>query len=143
MKNFTLTLLGLLTLSAAQAQVSQQNRPGDLSGQWKLVGWTLPDFVPIKGQLPTLLFKGDQITGFSGCNRFIGLYATGDTTLKVSQLASTRQACAPAVMQQETAFLKAVSGQALQVERITDSLTLTTGEGFMLNFRRSTVQPRP
>lgn len=143
MKNFTLALLALLTLSVVEAQPSRQGQPGELTGQWKLVGWTLPNFVPIKGKLPTVLFRGDQITGFSGCNRFIGLYTLERGTLKVSRLASTRQACAPAVMQQEAAFLEAVSGQSLRVEQLADSLTLTTPGGSMLSFRRSTAQPRP
>lgn len=135
MKKFTL-LLGLLLAGPVQAQA------GDLAGQWKVVGWTLPDFVPVKGKLPFLVFKGKQVSGFSGCNQFNGTVNINGDQIKFSDLGTTRMACGGPVMQQEQAFLSALNGKTLKVDRVADSLTFTNPDGYMLNIRRSTVQPK-
>lgn len=138
MKKFTFALGTALALLAAG---TAQTQAGDLSGQWKLVGWTLPDYVPVKGHLPYIVFKGGQISGYAGCNKFSGTQSVSGGQMMVGTLNTTRMACEPAVMAQEQTFLKALSG-SLKVERVADSLTLTTADGHMLNIRRSTLQPK-
>ena len=135
MKKFTLALL-LLGLPTAQAQVSLNI---DLEGGWKVVGWTLPDGVPVKNNLPRLNFMGNRVTGTAGCNRINGTVKITGNTVVFSALVTTRMACAPAVAAQEQVFLKALSGRTLTATRAQDSLTLDTGAG-MLNIRRMTVQ---
>lgn len=64
------------------------------------------------GSKVTLDFSADgTLSGSAGCNNFTGRYEiTGDQVKFPSAFASTRKMCAdPAVMQQEQAFLKALS----------------------------------
>lgn len=136
MKKITIVMAFLLVGGPVSAQ------GGDLGGQWKMVGWTLPGFVPVKGKLPVLVFKGDKVSGQAGCNRFMGTYHISANQIAFSPLATTRMACEEAVMQQENTFLKALSGQTLTLERKADSLTFTNADGYMLNLRRSTLQPK-
>jgi heat shock protein HslJ len=49
-----------------------------------------------------------RVTGFGGCNRFSGSYASGEGTLTFGPLASTRMACPG--LDTETAFLHALEG---------------------------------
>jgi heat shock protein HslJ len=98
--------------------------------QWRLVGPS--------GNVPlTLTFTADgRVSGFSGCNNFIGQYTVDDTTLSVGPLASTRRACADADMQaQETTFLQDLQGiRRFQVAG--SMLKVTTEGGKELQFAR-------
>lgn len=145
MKPLLLAALMLVAGSSALVQ-AQPSGPVDILGNWKIVGWTLPDAVPVSGYVPTLKFAGTgsslTVAGKVGCN-----YINGPATLKGDQitfgvLISTRVACSVAVGQQETALINALSGQTLKAVRVADSLTLTTVGGAELNIRRSTVQTK-
>lgn len=145
MKLLPLAALTLVAGSSALAQ-AQPAGPVDILGNWKIVGWTLPEAIPVSGYVPTLKFAGTgntlTVAGKVGCN-----YINGPVTLKGSQLTfgvliSTRVACSVAVGQQETALINALSGQTLKAVRVADSLTLTTLSGAELNIRRSTVQTK-
>jgi heat shock protein HslJ len=60
----------------------------------------------------TMTFAADgALSGLAGCNRYSGRYTLTGRTLATGQLISTRMACAPALMNQETAFL-AILGEA-------------------------------
>lgn len=50
-----------------------------------------------------------QAHGFGGCNNFTGRYTLDGTTLTLGPLASTKKACPPAIMNQETSFYEALS----------------------------------
>lgn len=58
----------------------------------------------------TLRFMDDnRIAGQASCNRYTGRYQlTGEGGIDVSQLATTRMACAPALMAQEARFIAAL-----------------------------------
>ncbi|MEQ8207096.1 MAG: META domain-containing protein [Woeseia sp.] len=49
-----------------------------------------------------------RASGSTGCNRYFGTLTVGQTSFEVSGAGSTRMACAPAIMQQETRFLQAL-----------------------------------
>lgn len=136
MKKITFLLGCLLLAPMAQAQA------GDLTGNWKMVGWTLPNAIPIKAHLPTFSFQGDRISGTTGCNQYRGTFTLSGDSITFSNLATTRMACPAPVNQQEQAFLQALSGKTLKVTRIAESLTLTTDDNSMLNIRRSTLQDK-
>lgn len=54
----------------------------------------------------TMTFAADgTLSGLAGCNRYSGRYTLDQRRITTAQLASTRKACAPALMNQETAFL--------------------------------------
>ncbi|GGR63963.1 hypothetical protein GCM10008959_27640 [Deinococcus seoulensis] len=140
MKKFTVaTLAGALLLLGLPTTHAQVALNVDLEGSWKIVGWTLPDGVPVKNNLPRLTFTGNRVTGTAGCNRVNGTVSIRGDSVTFSALATTRMACTPAVTAQEQVFLNALSGKTLTATRLNDSLTLDTGSG-MLNIRRMTIQ---
>ncbi len=64
----------------------------------------------LEGVQATLAFpEAGRVAGSGSCNRFTGSATIGtDGSFGVGQLASTRRACEPAVMDQETIYLKAL-----------------------------------
>ncbi|MDB5045451.1 MAG: hypothetical protein JWQ08_1501 [Deinococcus sp.] len=123
---------------------AQPSRLPDVVGHWKVMGWTLPQALPVRGFLPVLKFSGAgqalAVTGKAGCN-----YINGPVTLQGNQLTfgvlvSTRIACSVAVGQQETALINTLSGQTLTAVRAAHSLTLTTKGGSELRLRRYKVR---
>ena len=80
-----------------------------LTGYWLLTD--LGGSAPVAGSSVTANFSTDGvISGSAGCNRYSGTFTTTGSAIKIGeQLASTMMMCTdPAVMTQETAFLKAL-----------------------------------
>ncbi len=83
---------------------------------WQLA--SLPDAkgaasAPVTGTLVTALFQGGRVTGSAGCNNYSAVYKMSGTNLTINPaVATTRKSCEPSIMQQETAFLKALNGVA-------------------------------
>lgn len=81
----------------------------------------------------TLNFGADgTVSGNAGCNNFTGSYESGDGTLQVGPLASTKIFCASpsGVMDQEAQFLAALQNAATY-EIANDQLTIRDTEGAM------------
>lgn len=136
----TFAALSLAALAFASAQTAPA---GPLDGHWKIVGWTLPDAVPVRAHLPYLSLRGNQVAGFAGCNRLTGTATVRGNQITFGNLGTTRMSCGAAVNAQETALLGFLSGKTLNYEQKADSLTITSGtSGPMLNIRRMTVAPR-
>jgi heat shock protein HslJ len=97
----------LLAVSAADAG-STQSSP--LTGKvW--VTTTVLGNAPLPGtQLTAEFTAAGDLTGSAGCNRFGGTFTTFGQSLRVSALSTTQMACAPKIMAQETAYLKALVG---------------------------------
>jgi putative lipoprotein len=88
---------------------------------------------------PTLVFEPEQrrISGFTGCNRFMGTYAPSDPgglTLEPSGM--TRMACADEVASRETAFLEALR-ETTASRFVNGQLELLAGERVLLHFAPS------
>ncbi|MEO8307249.1 MAG: META domain-containing protein [Pseudomonadota bacterium] len=90
----------------------------------------------IAGSKPTLKFGSDgSLSGSAGCNSYTGRYEISDTRVKFpNAFASTRKMCVtPGVMDQEQAFLKALSasttgrieGRKLELRDATGTLQVT------------------
>jgi heat shock protein HslJ len=61
------------------------------------------------GTTVTAAFTADgNVTGSGGCNDYHGPYTAKGQTLTIGPLGSTRKACEPAVMTQETQFFTAL-----------------------------------
>jgi heat shock protein HslJ len=61
----------------------------------------------------TIEFTGDdRVAGRGGCNRYSGSVTIDGRKLKVAQVISTKMACVPALMDQETRFLQALESAA-------------------------------
>jgi len=120
---------GLFVLVACASTGSQQETGGDLTGQvWgltELAGKTLVSDSGISAQ-----FTADgKVSGSAGCNQYAGSYTVSGDSIQISvPLAATMMACAPDVMLQENAYLKAL-GEARTYAVSKDQLTLTGPEG--------------
>jgi heat shock protein HslJ len=63
-----------------------------------------------RGQAQLSLRAASQhLSGFAGCNTLSGRYIQRGTSLVLKPLATTRMACEPQAMQQETRFLQALA----------------------------------
>ena len=85
----------------------------------------------------TLVFGSDgRIAGMAACNRYSGAFSLSGEGLRLSQLSTTRMACAPALMDREQRFLAAlgaVTGFAIGAD---GSLELKSGERVLMRARR-------
>jgi putative lipoprotein len=77
-----------------------------------------------------------RATGSGGCNRFAGSYSVNGATLAFGAIATTRMACPPAVMDQESKFFAALGeARGWRIDAATRKLTLVdAGGGDILRF---------
>lgn len=81
-----------------------------------------------------LTSEGNQVRGFSGCNRFTGGYERNESQLQFRPLASTRMACLEG-MDQEQRFLELLT-ETMRFTINGDNLTLYSGdERLVLRFK--------
>jgi heat shock protein HslJ len=113
-KKVFLYIIGLcvssLILAACSSLGSTQGGWGEVTGKvWNLT--LLKDKELLPGSNITAQFTSDgKVGGSSGCNRYAGSYTSAGNTLQItSPLASTMMACAQELMDQETAYLTALS----------------------------------
>lgn len=103
--------LALLMTGCAQQGTQVENtqvNPAQLTGEWQVE--SIDQGGIIDSSHVTLTFGDDgRISGSAGCNRYSASMSTSDNHVTVSQAASTRMACPPAIMQQEQRFLSALS----------------------------------
>jgi heat shock protein HslJ len=85
------------------------------------------------GQYLTARFEAGRVSGFSGCNRFMGSYTVDGDRVTLGQLAGTMMACPGAAMAIESAFNGSLAG-TLQYAIAGDRLTLTPASGAPLVF---------
>ncbi|MEG3436644.1 META domain-containing protein [Pannus brasiliensis CCIBt3594] len=96
--------------SIAQNTSPMNETPRTLDGtNWKLSGWTGRNLV--EGTEITASFKGTNLGGSAGCNRYIARYQTKEDSFSVKpEIATTMMACPEPRMKQEQAFLTALKG---------------------------------
>ena len=120
----------LLALAAGWAAAAAGT---PLTGKvWQLA--SLGGKAPLSGTVISLKLTGDgKLSGSSGCNTYGGTYAAAHGSIRVSPtLVSTRMACAPAVMTQETQYLAAlVSARTYSVVRGTLTLRSKLGKALV------------
>jgi heat shock protein HslJ len=73
-----------------------------------------------------------RIAGHSGCNSFTGAGVLSDGIVELGALATTRKACPPAIMNQEQAFLSALSKAASYETMSNGGLILRDSRGAAL-----------
>lgn len=97
---------------------------------WNLVGLPGHDSSVLGGakRPVTVRFEAGRISGFSGCNRFMGGYTVDRDKLVIGTLAGTMMACPEPAMAVEKAFLSALSG-TLAAELTGNQLSLTPVAG--------------
>ncbi len=122
--------IGVMILAACAPSGSQQG--GDLTGKvWALT--ELTGNPPVDGTGISAEFTTDgKVSGSAGCNRYNGTYTVSGSNITIaSPLASTMMMCEQAVMDQESAYLKAL-GEAKTFAVSGDQLTLKGGDGTAL-----------
>lgn len=134
MKKMTLIIIfvsvGMLILTACASSGSQQG--GDLTGKvWALT--ELAGNPPVAGTGISAEFAADgKVSGSAGCNRYTGTYTVSGSNITFSSpMATTMMMCEQAVMDQESAYLKAL-GEAKTFAVNGEQLTLTAGNGTQL-----------
>ncbi|HWB56477.1 MAG TPA: META domain-containing protein [Gaiellaceae bacterium] len=70
------------------------------------------EWILVGGRGETLRLDAGHLSGFSGCNRYVGGYTLDGDRLTVGPIATTRMACAPEAMEAEDAFLAALGATA-------------------------------
>lgn len=94
----------------AAAQSAMTGTIADLGGpEWRLESFSQSEAVPAAITI-TLAVGGEQISGTSGCNRYMGSIKNGDAPGKIviGPLAGTRMACPPPQDQAEARYTKAL-----------------------------------
>ncbi len=103
-----LLLTGVL-LSACMPGQTQKSPGVGLANHWQLKAYPDSHYTKPDTQHITLSFsaKTGQVSGYSGCNRYIGHYQVTQQHLSLNPLASTRRLCLNS--QDETRFLSRLS----------------------------------
>jgi heat shock protein HslJ len=89
-----------LLLAAAFSGSAVEANPFNLAGtEWGFAGETseAARFVQFR--------SNGKVSGFSGCNRFIGNYTQNGDALTIGPIATTRMTCRPSAMKREQRFL--------------------------------------
>ena len=87
----------------------------------------------------TARFEGGRISGFSGCNQYMGAYTLHRDSVVIGPLAGSMMACPEPQMKFEQAFTSALTG-TLRFAISADQLTLTPASGVPLVFQ---AEPAP
>ncbi len=100
-------------------------------GAWTVE--TIGDAGVLDQSEPSLIIQADgRVNGSSGCNRYSGTATLADDEMGFGALASTRMACAGAVMEQERAFLSALESVTGWREDADGRLVLLGADGTSL-----------
>lgn len=136
-----LVLVGWALVSVSGCSLMEPNSPS--TPKVDLIGgsWVAED-IDGKGVVDdaqtTLEFGPDgKVSGRGGCNRYSGTVEVEGASIIVGQLISTKMACAPALMDQESKFLAAM--QAVRTYKMTpeNKLVLSDASGVQrLRFSR-------
>ena len=134
--------------AAEDAAVPADEAPPPAGGSAELDGtsWRLVSFGPdeplAEGIEITAEFAEGQMAGRSACNRYTGPVEidAAASTLKPGAFVSTKMACPPPQMENETRFLGALES-VTGFEVAGDRLTLLGAEGATLVFERAARTP--
>jgi len=83
--------------------------PTLVGSAWRLedlAGTGAPDRVEATIEFP----EAGRVTGMASCNRFFGYFETRGASLTIARLGATKKLCPPALMDQETKYLRALEG---------------------------------
>ncbi len=123
---------GMIT---APPKSTPSTSPRTLVGSWVLKSYTdgKGGSIPVMAAAPvTAKFMGDgSLSGSSGCNQYSTTYSLSGESISISQAATTRMACEPLVMVQETAYLTLLP-KAGKFVIFGDSMTLYDSTGVVL-----------
>jgi len=139
----SLSICAGLMILAACASLGSQTGGGDLTGKV----WALTELMgkpPAAGVGISAQFSADgKVSGSAGCNRYSGTYTVSGNSISISSpMATTMMMCDEAVMEQESAYLKAL-GEAKTYAVRGDQLTLTGADKTSLAIYKAQSQDLP
>ena len=80
------------------------------------------------------VFEDGTVAGSSGCNSYNGSYEIDGNSMTIGPLATTRMACTPELLAQETLYLELLA-QVDSYEVNGDELTMTSGDTVLIRFK--------
>ena len=129
-------LLAITTSFAMETNQAPVTLPGSA---WEVT--SLADEDPLDDHPITFEFDAEgNIAGDASCNRFGGTCTIEGNTIKVGPLRSTRRACEPEIMQQETKFL-ALLATVTAWEIGAEGELVMRGEGGEIRAKRRSETP--
>jgi heat shock protein HslJ len=113
--------------------------PKTIVGSWDLKSFSdgMGGTVPVLATAPvTARFaNAGNLSGSSGCNQYVTSYTVTGLSISVSPVSTTKMACEPDVMAQETAYL-ALLQKSGKFNLYGDSMTISDSSGTtLLNFK--------
>ena len=121
--------------SGKELAVFAPYQPAALAGNWEAIAINNGKEAVVSvsnGTTVTAIFGADEkLSGNAGCNTYNGTYTTDGDKITIGPLATTRMACEQAVMDQEQAYLIALS-KAATYTLGKDSLELRDADGALL-----------
>ncbi len=132
MRRHVIAVSALAVAACAQSSPpADQLSPPRLDGQWRVED--IDRAGVIDGAEVTIEFGSDgKLSGRSACNRYGGDYSYTDGVLTTGSLFSTKMACAPALMDLETKFLKRLEGALTVATENDGAVSLSDDEGRLL-----------
>jgi len=110
-----LPLLAVFALAGCQSAPSVAPENPLVGTAW--LAWDINGQGPGGKTYATLVFNPGRISGSGGCNRFSGTLDVKADAWQASDIAVTRQECAPELMKEEASFLEALeSARSHRVE---------------------------
>jgi heat shock protein HslJ len=99
---------GAPSASAGPSEPGENGPIGNLDGTgWRVL--QVGDVVPEAGSEPTIVFRGGEILGSTGCNEFGGPVTLSGLTIDVGDVTQTLRLCEGPVGAMETAFVTALN----------------------------------
>jgi heat shock protein HslJ len=108
MARFAVSAIALAALMTARCEAAGQATGTGLAGTtWRAE--TIMGRPVIDSSVPTITFEADgRVHGQGGCNRYFGAAMVAGEQVSFGPVGSTRMACAPALMEQEARFFRAL-----------------------------------
>lgn len=137
MKIITICILvcSVLTCKSTENTMAlKEQSKNSISGNFNIVHVN-NQTVNIDGLTISFDEKNNNISGYSGCNRFTGSFEKNGNQIKIGPLASTRMACEPAKNDIETKILQALN-QVTSLEIKGDTIVLKENNNAILELKK-------
>lgn len=125
---------------AKQAWCNRQNQMNLVNTEWLLEDLSGSGVLD-RAQTTLKFDNANRLIGSGGCNRYFAEFQQQADRLKVGTIGSTRKACSPAVMNQETKFFQAL--ERSQRVRLDESFLIIEVEGADQPLKFSRVAQNP
>ncbi|MCB0653076.1 MAG: META domain-containing protein [Saprospiraceae bacterium] len=105
------------TVKNTPVAVTPLSEPSEAMGAMQMQKWEVTDMIYNNigmgialDKNPYLIFRGGRISGFAGCNSFVGEYVEGkDSGLNFKNIGSTKKMC-PEAGKEEAVFIDLLNG---------------------------------